>query len=79
MQDRLLEMSGTQEKGFMLCELEHKRRGLKHGEEEIFTKTKTNSFPLMKDIHPDLRNPLNHKQDKSKQNHTFNVVETKLP
>ena len=25
----LLEMSGTQEKGFMLCELEHKRRGLK--------------------------------------------------
>ena len=22
-------MSGTQEKGFMLCELEHKRRGLK--------------------------------------------------
>lgn len=29
MQERLLEMSGTQEKGFMLCELEHKRRGLK--------------------------------------------------
>ena len=26
---RLLEMSRTQEKGFMLCELEHKRRGLK--------------------------------------------------
>ena len=45
-QERLLEMSGTQEKGFMLCELEHNRRGLKQWRGRNIYKDKDQQFSI---------------------------------